>query len=189
MEAKLKRSNYFIKKTFQLKFIGVFLALIILGSMILGWVIYRITNQSLARAFYQSHLQIKSTWEILFPSVAVATLLAIFISGTISVVMVLIFSHKIAGPLFRFEKNLEEVAKGDLTVKTKLRDTDQLEMLADKLNILTKELNLRIKEIKTETEKLSECLQKTNYLDGSAKSKEIKDSLDHLDKIISQFKL
>ena len=69
MEAKMKRNDYFIKKTFQLKFIGVFLAMIISGSLILGWVIYRMTNQALARTFYQSHIQIKSTWEIIFSSV------------------------------------------------------------------------------------------------------------------------
>lgn len=189
MEAKVKRDNYFIKKTFQLQFVSVFLALIIAGSLILGWVIYRMTNQALARTFYQSHLQIKSTWEIIFPTVAVTTLLAIVITGTVSTVIVLIFSHKIAGPLYRFEKNLEEVAKGNFTVKTKLRETDQLEILAVKLNLVTEELNIRIKEIKTGIEELSECLQQTKCLEGSQKSKEIKDNLEHLNKIISQFKL
>lgn len=189
MEAKVKRRNYFIKKTFQLKFIGVFLTLIISGSLILGWVIYMMTNQALAETFYKSHLQIKSTWEILFPSVAVATGLAVFITGIITIVMVLIFSHKIAGPLFRFEKNMEEVAKGDLTVKTKLRDKDQLEMLAKTLNLLTEGLNKQMKEIKTGIGKLSECLKTANYFEDASKIQEIKDNVEHLNKIISQFKL
>ena len=189
MGANLKRRNYFIKKTFQLKFIGVLLTLIISGSLILGWVIYRMANQALAQTFYRSHLQIKSTWEILFPAVTVATGLAIFITGTITIAMVLIFSHRIAGPLFRVEKNMEEVAKGDLTVKTKLRDSDELEMLARTLNLLTERLNKQMKEIKTGIRKLSECLQEPNCLKDDSKSKEIKDNLGHLNKIISRFKL
>ncbi|MEW6086858.1 MAG: methyl-accepting chemotaxis protein [bacterium] len=188
MEAKTKRSNYFIKKAFQLKFISIFLALIIIGSLFLGWTVYRMTNQALARTFYQSHIQIRSTWEIIFPAVAVATLLAIFISGAVSTIIVLVFSHKIAGPLYRFEKTLEEIAKGDFTIKTKFRETDELELLADKLNLFTSELNTRLNNIKAGFDKLSECLQKLNYLDDSPKNKEIKNSVENLNKIINQFK-
>ncbi|MFH1289053.1 MAG: methyl-accepting chemotaxis protein [bacterium] len=181
----MKRKDYFIKKAFQLKFVSIFLALIVSGSVILGWVVYEMANQTLSRSFYESHIQIKSTWEIIFPAVVAATLLSIFTTGAICVIVVLVFSHRIAGPLYRFEKNLEEIARGNFTINTRLRKTDEFELLADKLNLLTQELNRRIKDIKTGFEKLSECL----HPEDSSKNKEIKDNMERLNKLFSQFRL
>ena len=53
----------------------------------------------------------------------------------------ILFSHRIAGPMFRMEKNLETIASGDLTVATRFRGQDQLTSLADELNAMVRSLN------------------------------------------------
>ena len=53
----------------------------------------------------------------------------------------ILFSHRIAGPMFRMEKNLETIASGDLTVATRFRGQDQLTLLADELNAMVRSLN------------------------------------------------
>lgn len=53
----------------------------------------------------------------------------------------LLFSHRIAGPIFRMEKNLEEIASGDLTVNTRFRGSDQLRVLGEEMNAMVRALN------------------------------------------------
>ena len=84
------------------------------------------------------------------------TLLGIFAVGILLVViqvamMTVFFSHKLAGPVFRFEKALRRVIDGDYTDVIKLRKGDQLNNLADLLNDAIRLSGERIKQ-KEETQ-------------------------------------
>ncbi|MBM3253725.1 MAG: methyl-accepting chemotaxis protein [Candidatus Omnitrophica bacterium] len=59
-------------------------------------------------------------------------------------------THKIAGPLYRFEKNVKAISDGDLSVRFNIRRGDDLKELADKLTIMTErfgELIVRFKDL------------------------------------------
>jgi len=61
---------------------------------------------------------------------------------TVSIAAIsLFFSHRIAGPIFRMEKNLEAIASGDLTVNTRFRGSDQLRVLGEEMNAMVRSLN------------------------------------------------
>jgi len=62
------------------------------------------------------------------------------VTAAIAAISVL-FSHRIAGPLYRLEKNLDAIASGDLTVSTRFRGMDQLSSLADEMNAMVRSLN------------------------------------------------
>ena len=47
---------------------------------------------------------------------------------------ILVYSNKIAGPIYRLERELDEVAKGDFNRKIKFRKGDELKEVAEKLN-------------------------------------------------------
>jgi nitrogen fixation/metabolism regulation signal transduction histidine kinase len=64
----------------------------------------------------------------------------VVVTAAIAAIPVL-YSHKIAGPLFRIERNLDLIGSGDLTVNTRFRKTDQLFVLADELNAMVRSLN------------------------------------------------
>lgn len=53
----------------------------------------------------------------------------------------LLFSHKIAGPIYRIEKNLADIRHGDLTVTTRFRGNDQLRAFEQELNDMVRALN------------------------------------------------
>ncbi|MDR0306056.1 MAG: hypothetical protein LBI42_04370 [Chitinispirillales bacterium] len=79
------------------------------------------------------------------------TLLGIFAVGILLVViqvvmMTIFFSHKIAGPVFRFEKACRKVIDGDYTDVIKLREGDQLNSLANLLNEAIRISGERIKQ-------------------------------------------
>jgi methyl-accepting chemotaxis protein len=69
-----------------------------------------------------------------------------------TIVVMLFISHKIAGPLFRFEKELREVGEGDLTKDIILRKKDQITDMADSLNKMSARLREKILAIQTEVE-------------------------------------
>jgi methyl-accepting chemotaxis protein len=60
------------------------------------------------------------------------------------------FSHRIAGPLYRFRNVFKAIAQGDLTVQTKIRDHDYLQQEADGLEHMVVELRSKLSEIKTD---------------------------------------
>ena len=79
------------------------------------------------------------------------TLLWIFAVGILLVaaqvvLMTVFFSHKLAGPVFRFEKACRKVIDGDYTDVIKLRKGDQLNNLADLLNEVIRVSGERIKQ-------------------------------------------
>jgi signal transduction histidine kinase len=56
----------------------------------------------------------------------------------------LLFSHKIAGPVYRIEKTLGDISKGNLGLKIRLRDGDELVDLAYTINNLVENFNKTI---------------------------------------------
>jgi methyl-accepting chemotaxis protein len=55
-------------------------------------------------------------------------------------------SHKIAGPVYRFEKSAEELARGRLSHRVRLRSRDELKELQDKLNEMAAALQSRVSD-------------------------------------------
>lgn len=70
-----------------------------------------------------------NTLEHLGISILLGNLVAVLISGGLAIFVVLYASHKIAGPLYRFEKLCEQIGDGQLETVTSLREHDQLQEL------------------------------------------------------------
>ena len=153
-ENRRKRRKYFIQRMFQTKFILLFLLLVILSSITSGIVLYQRTNMDLGYRYGEAHSKLKKTGEILLPNVLLGNIIAVVVIGAASVVLTLLISHKVAGPLYRFEKNTEQIAQGDLTVITKLRQSDQIQGLAGSFTKMTVELREKLLDIRKNSEKL-----------------------------------
>ena len=74
-----------------------------------------------------------------------AKLLALF--GLIAAGTIFI-SHKVAGPLYRFRKTLEEITQGNLTTRCQLRKFDEAKPLARDFNQTLSYLDTSLSEIK-----------------------------------------
>jgi methyl-accepting chemotaxis protein len=153
-DATKRRKTYFIQRVFQTKFIVLFLLLVILGSAISGGLLYQRTFTELGDHYGEAHSKLKTTGEIILPNVLAGNIIAIIIIGVASVALTVLISHKVAGPLYRFEKNAEQIAQGDLTVITKLRQSDQVKGLADAFSKMTMELREKLLDIRKESEDL-----------------------------------
>ncbi|MDO9161258.1 MAG: hypothetical protein Q8N35_03295 [Methylococcaceae bacterium] len=142
----IKRRNVFINKAFQARIIvGVFL-LILLSGLCSAALIFWITGSDLQAQSQTAHANIINAWDRLGLSIFIGNVVAIFIAGTLSVFVALYASHKIAGPLYRFEKLCEQVGDGDLDVLVSLREKDQLQELGAAFASMVDKLRTRKNE-------------------------------------------
>lgn len=125
-----KRRNVFIKKAFQGRFIGGVFLLMLLSGLCSALLIYWMTGGDLQAQSESAHINIANAWARLGLSLLIGNVVAILIAGTLSVFVVMYASHKIAGPLYRFEKLCEQVGNGELEVIANIRENDQLQDLA-----------------------------------------------------------
>ncbi len=138
-----KRRNVFIKKAFQTRFIVGAIGLILLSSLSSALLIYWITGSDLQSQSQSAHTNIVTAWERLGLSILLGNIVAIIVTGAVGVSSVLYASHKIAGPLYRFETLCREIGAGNLDAVTQLRDDDQLQELAQAFSGMVGKLRVR----------------------------------------------
>lgn len=128
--AQIARRSVFIKKAFQGRFIASVLLMIILFGLCSAGLIYWLISGDLHSQTQSAHINIANVWERLGLSILIGNVVAAMVAGLTAIIVVLYISHKIAGPLYRFETLCGQVGDGNLDGVTHLRQNDQLQDLA-----------------------------------------------------------
>ena len=179
-----RRRHYFIKKGFQLGFILKFCVLILLGVVISTGLLFMFSQDTLTSSFDQSRLVIKKTSLAILPAAIYTNLITLGLITLATIAVTLFVSHKLAGPMFRFEADLKIIGDGDLTKKVRLRKKDQFMAIVDTLNRMTASLHEKLVVINTETERLRDMAT------GQDASPELIEGLNDLHKRIeTDFKI
>ncbi|MBI4057442.1 MAG: methyl-accepting chemotaxis protein [Elusimicrobia bacterium] len=174
MTNDFKRRTILIKKGFQLKYIAlvfssVLIALLITGAEITFTLRYILNANPGLQPFLD---QIGGMLPLLLVKFLIYIVIILVVAGVIS--------HRIAGPIFRFEKSAKVVATGDLTHRVSLRSGDQLMELQEEFNRMVGNLQSLIQKDRTLIRHLS------NRLDELAKKhlkdKPLNEDLDSLKK-------
>lgn len=177
-----RRKKYFINKRFQTKFIIKFAALVIIAAAISGAIVYLMARSTVTTSFENSRLVIKSTADFILPSVLLSAVIVIISIGLATIIVAIFTSHKIAGPLYRLEKDLKEVSGGDLRMTFSLRKNDEMKSLADGLNIMVGGLKNDVINIKKISSEIEAALKSNNAESARAR-------LEDLKKVIEKFKV
>jgi len=129
MKRRIRR-HYLIKKRMQLGLTFRFLFLTILFSLFIGFELY-ISIWPVVSGLIPKDLMDLVKYQIFFR-------LLFFAFPVIFVIVAssIVFSHRIAGPIYRFEQTLDKLIKGEHTEYIQLRKGDELSTLATKLNEL-----------------------------------------------------
>ena len=128
------RRNYFIAKKFQATFILKFCSLVILGGLLTIGLVYFFASQATTVSIVNSRVMVRSTADFILPLLIQTVAVVIILVGLATILVALLFSHKIAGPLYRFKKVLEQLEGGNFSSTFSIRNFDQLQVLADSLN-------------------------------------------------------
>lgn len=139
-----RRKKYFVKQKLQFKYLAfVFLAMLIPTVICCGALYYLIWQTIAAEIAIPEALE-----EHVIPALREVNIILLVIIPLIFFIMLLIafyISHKIAGPVYRVEKELEEIIKGDYSRRIKLRANDELKELAEGINQLLDHFEKNIK--------------------------------------------
>ena len=181
-----RRKNYLIKKSFQFSFSFKFIILLFIESvLIIGLFIY-LSSDTLTTGFSNSILTVQTTQNFFLVPLVLFSLI-VFVGITITALIVFtLISHKIAGPLYRFEEVLKQVNGGDLTSNFKLRNADQLEEFQNELNSVIHTLNDKIGNLKNELRELQEIVRQNNDPDFLTK---VDQKMQQIQKQIDFFKV
>ncbi|MDO8536069.1 MAG: hypothetical protein Q7S30_03555 [Candidatus Omnitrophota bacterium] len=176
-----RRRNYFINKRFQANFIVKFCILVIMGTAISGGVVYWMSRSTVTSTFENSRLVIKSTADFILPSVLLSSAFVVISIGIAAIAITLFTSHRIAGPLYRIQKDLEELSKGNLNVSFNLRKGDEIKVLADTLNDTAELFRRNILNAAKAISEIDVALKANNVETAKIKLKDLSD-------IIGKFK-
>ncbi len=155
LPASIQRRQLYINKKFQFRFIFKFVLILVLGGVItIGLTLFN-TNDSLTTTYMNSKLVIQSTSLAIMPSVIYTTLITTFVIGLVVIMVTLLVSHKIAGPMYRFDSDIKRIADGDLKFRIRIRKGDQFQEVALSLNTMIESLASRVSAIKTNADDLA----------------------------------
>lgn len=190
-----RRRNYFIKQDFQGRFILRFFITILLSSIVFTIILSIFSAHTITITYRDSFLKVEKTPKALFYEIIRAHGLYIFLIGAGISTISLFLSHRIAGPLYRFEKSIEEIMKGNLAFRIKLRKKDEAKEVADMINRMIEDLSTRISEITSIVERISANVSETRMRIDERGDEELKrsfykisESMEELKKALSHFK-
>ena len=132
MGGKIIRKRYIIKKGFQLRFMIIVIVSMLLIALVTSLSIYSAVMQTLVTQFHGENLALIKhavTYKLFIRS-----LLLIFAIAIMSVFI----SHRIAGPVYKFERIIRELAQGKKVEEFRLRKRDEFYELATAINDLIK---------------------------------------------------
>ena len=117
---KHQRRNYYIDKGFQTKFIVKFCLLVAFGSALTVVLIYWLAQHSTTVGIADGRVAVHATAEYLLPLLLQTVFIELVIVSLAAIVMTVLFSHKLAGPLHRLKLMLAKLGEGDFSLSMKL---------------------------------------------------------------------
>ena len=190
-----RRRRYLIKLGLQLRYMMLVLLAMLAVLVVVGWTVYftiwkeitadpNLTMDKLVVIFEKGNTELLKKLVIIVIFVAI---LSIFVS------------HRIAGPVYRFEKSAKIIAEGDLSLRIRLRKGDELQELADAFNQMTESLESIVfndrkvlKRLEKVLKSLREKLEsKRAWTEEDKKHfiNEVENALSALERVSSSFKL
>ena len=125
---QFQRKTILIKKHLQYRYMALIFASVLLAFIVVGldvlWTVSKVVNE---------HPMMQPVLEEM---TAMAPLFGIKICMYLLIVLIVsvVVSHRMAGPVFKFEKSCSVISEGDLTHRVYLRKGDQLMDLQDQFN-------------------------------------------------------
>jgi|GEM_PF-2880498 len=143
-----------IRTDFTAGFQVRFILAMALGALLTTLAIYFYFDEGLGGSYFDALATFSTIENALTSSLILTFCLQLFLIFLLTIVLTLFVSHKIAGPVFRYEDSLTRILAGDLTCNVRTRDDDQLKSLVDSMNLWQN----RLRETYRSAEKLEIAL-------------------------------
>jgi len=177
---KHRRKIVMINRKFQINLILKFIIVNIGIMALFGFLIYLFLDSELDANLMSSHTKYKNMKDMLLPIVVALSFINVLISSFIIAFFVLFASFRIAGPLFRVNSALIDVASGNLKPFISLRDNDQLLEISQSIQALTKNFSKDLNQLGQIKKRLIEM---NNQLNDDS----LQDCIEQLNQLIDQY--
>ncbi|HHL40060.1 MAG TPA: methyl-accepting chemotaxis protein [Deltaproteobacteria bacterium] len=143
--------NFSIKRAMQLRIFARIMIIVLCSVAATSIVFYLYSYQEISGSYRQFHVQARNFLDYLLPVIGISLVLGVAAAA----VLTLFFPRNIAGPVYRLEKDIKErLARGDLTVRFRLREGDELTDLVTALNEVVDNFRERLAEVKSAAREL-----------------------------------
>jgi len=157
MKKSNMRREYYIYREIQFKYIRLTLLLMLLVCIIMGYTVSEtslgVLTKTLSKVYPAE--DIKEVYGILNSTLILRLLLMI----PVVIVAAMYVSHRIAGPVYRLEKELIQIGEGDLSRRLVLRKNDDLKKMANEMNNVMDRLDNHFSLIKSHIAILEDSLK------------------------------
>ncbi len=178
-----KRKIKLIDRRFQYRLMLRFILVNVLVLVLFGGFIYLFFESEVSANLASAHAAYRSVSQMLFPVVLTLSLLNILITSILMAFLVVYSSHKIAGPLYRFNEALKEISGGNLKPLTRVRDGDQLGCLAQSLGQAVRRLGGDMAAIKEQLDRIKVAHSK------DIGSQELREKLCEIEKVVGAYRV
>ncbi len=154
MKRNWRRRNYFIKQDLQGRYIFIFFLFVTIGSILFALILGALSSGSFTMVYENHNLRIGKTPLILLRDFVEAHWIFL-ITGGIAVLIVSVFlTHRLAGPVYRFEKTLQDLIEGRLDFSVRLRRHDEAKEVAELFNRFIDRMSGDIRQLRDLTDEL-----------------------------------
>ena len=140
---QFKRRTIFIKKNLQFSYMTLIILSVLAGLLIMAFELTFTLND----IFDQYPVLLQPLYDH-FPALAYGFIYKLVIYVVFVVLISAIVSHKMAGPVYRFEQTCKAIAKGDFSQRVHLRKGDQRMDLQNEFNKMMDRVEEEIKKNK-----------------------------------------
>ena len=132
-EDRPQRRIKLINRDFQ---VGLMIKFFVANAAILtmfGATLFLFLRGEVESNLHSAHVTYKTVGAMLFPIILTLTLLILAVLSVTTIYVILHASHRIAGPMYRFNQALIELGRRNLRAMTKIRENDQLAEISTSL--------------------------------------------------------
>ncbi|NLI75775.1 MAG: hypothetical protein GX442_04955 [Candidatus Riflebacteria bacterium] len=144
--SSFSRKHYLVLPSYQVRLVGFLILVVLLGSMLHGFFLYRITARTIEEGFFSAHNRLRSTWEILKPAIIVTNGMSFLLISLALLVVTTLTSHRLIGPVVKIAGRVRDLATGRLDLPPlRLRKGDEGKILSEAVNQLHDEYRRRLR--------------------------------------------
>lgn len=167
-----KRRRFLIKKGLQIKLLFGYFFFVISGGVFFVVLMGFFTTESMTISYNNNNIELIQTPVTLFKQ-SLSNQWYFLITGAIALaIMAVRITHRVAGPLFRFEQALDNMLEGNLGDTIYLRSNDEGKDLAEKLNAFNKQLSTTVYKVKKESRAIDTLTKQAQQIATQLPNKE-----------------
>lgn len=130
----MKRRTYYIKKTYQRRFILKKIALVVVGAVAANLLLYIFLQKWINDAMYRVHINVRSVSDVIMTPLFFTNLIVFSLAVGGSFLMMSLGLRRLDKQFHCFVEGLREVNRGDLTIEMKKLSNGDFDELSDGFN-------------------------------------------------------